>query len=99
MAVIELVTFKLSEGANEDEFIHASKEMEEDMQNIKGYIKRELIKHPDGRYGDLVHWESMDAAKEAMDQAMQMQGPQKYFTFIDESSIDMNHYDVVDHFN
>ena len=55
---VELVTFKLNEGADEAAFLQAADAVMADIRQLPGYVRRELLKGDDGQWIDVVHWRS-----------------------------------------
>ncbi len=97
--IVEFVKFKQKEGTDEGNFLDASDAMLEDVSKFKGFIKRELLKGKDGFWADLVHWETMEDAQNAMKEVMNHKTCQLFFSMIDESSIDMNHFEIEREYN
>jgi len=93
--VVEFVSFKLKEGIPERQFLEASDVLNKVFLSVqKGYISRKLLKTED-TWADIVLWESMDDAMNAM-KAAEKTNPAdiKYFLYIEESSCNMQHWSV-----
>ena len=63
--VIEIVMFKLAEGASRDQFVEAAKAMNEFVTNQPGFIMRRLSCGADGEWVEHIEWEDMAAAENA----------------------------------
>ena len=61
----------------------------------KGFISRQLARSEDGKWMDLIFWESMEDAKAAADDIMKLESAQKAFSVIDEQTMDFYHFDPV----
>jgi len=97
--VVEFVKFKQVKGTDEAKFLDAADAMMEDVSKSKGFIKRELLKGKDDVWADLVHWETMEDAQNAMKEVMKHKTCQLFFSMIDESSTDMNHFEIKREYN
>jgi len=68
--VVEWAPFALVEGATEDQLLEASHDLQLDFLAAQpGFVRRELLRGPDGAWSDLVYWESQDAALNAANAA------------------------------
>lgn len=86
---VEIVQFKLKDGIDEDTLLTVSKESMEEIKGFSGYIRRELIKGPDGLWFDIVHWKSISEAQQAAKKFEESVACRNYFKIIDQSSIKM----------
>ena len=60
-----------------------------------GYIKRELVKGPDGLWSDIVHWKSLSEAQEAAKKFEESPACHNYSKIVDDSSVKMMHMEQV----
>ena len=88
---VELVTFKLIEGADEAAFLAAADAVMADIRRLPGYVNRELLKSDDGQWIDVVHWRSRDAALAAAELFNTLPSAQAFGAFLDFDSITMLH--------
>jgi hypothetical protein len=79
-AVIELAEFRLKPGAAETEFL----------------LARQLVRHADGRFCDVVKWSDFAAATAAQQVAGTDERALAYFAFLDETSVTVAHPEIVD---
>ena len=86
-SVLEVVLFTLIAGSDERAFLDSVREMEPVLARNKGYIMRELNKTEDGKWVDMVHWESVDEAAEAIRSVMQSQEGKQFASMIDPESV------------
>ncbi|MCL2863025.1 MAG: hypothetical protein FWE54_02910 [Methanimicrococcus sp.] len=99
--VVEFVTFKLKKGVSEQQFLEASDELNVNFLALqKGYISRKLIRTGE-TWADIVLWETMDDAMNAMTEANKRASAvpcPKYLDYlfsIEEDSCDLKHLNVV----
>ena len=93
--VIEFVSFKLKEGISEQQFLESSDVLNKGFLSLqKGYVSRKLLKKDD-TWADIVIWETMDDAMNAI-KAAEKTNPAdiKYFFYIEENSSNMQHWSV-----
>jgi hypothetical protein len=94
--VFEIVSYRLNNDGQENEFLQASNKVQtEVMPKTKGFIGRKVLKNADGRFCDIVMWESMEDAHNAMEAVMQSEICLAMFAFIDQESIEMNHFEIL----
>ncbi|MCJ8346381.1 hypothetical protein MJH12_12630 [bacterium] len=94
--VFEMVSFKIVDNKKVEEFLKASEELNTKVfPKLKGFIGRKLLRGEDQNFCDLLLWETMKDAKNAMDVVMQCETCLKMFQFIDQSSMMMNHFEVL----
>lgn len=64
--ITELIELEVKDEINDEEFIHASNELETKFHmNLDGYIDSELFKGNDNIWRFIMHWESMEHFKAA----------------------------------
>src|SRR5690606_5933368 len=94
---IEMVQFKLNPGVSEADFLAADKAINDWVSQQPGLRYRSLSRQDDGTWIDLVYWDSMATAKAAGDAFMRDQGQSSFLAMIDQSSVRMNHSEVLSH--
>jgi len=68
--IVEWAPFDVKEGITEAQLIAASNRLQlEFLSKQKGYIKRSLLKGKGSQWVDIIHWESIGDAHEALNQA------------------------------
>ena len=93
--VVEFVSFKLNEGVSEQQFLAASDEFNAGFLSLqKGFINRKLLKNED-TWADLVLWETMEDAMNAVKAIEQSLSAKPYCEYIDENSCNMRHLTIV----
>ena len=88
---VELVTFKLNEGADEAAFLQAADAVMADIRQLPGYMRRELLKGDDGQWIDVVHWRSRADALAAAELFNTLPSAQAFGSFLDFTSLTMLH--------
>lgn len=77
---IEWAEFSLRPGIGEDQLLAAAQAMQQQfLQRQSGYLSRELVALGQGRYADLLHWQSREAADAALAQAARCPACAAYF--------------------
>ncbi len=95
--VVEWAPFRLLDGKTEDELLEASSALQVAfVAQQPGFIKRELVKHADGSYVDLIHWRSQADAEAAMKRAESEPACAAFFQLMgadhDDPSAGVSHY-------
>ena len=82
--VVEWAPFRLAEGVTEDELVAASETLQQAfLANQPGFVRRELLRGPDGQWADLVHWETEAAAKAVFAAASESPICHEYFRLLE----------------
>ncbi len=78
--VIEFASFTLAEGVDESMLMTASDALHtEFLLRQKGFIKRELVRLGDGKWADVLYWDSKESVERAMQEAPQNPAALRYF--------------------
>jgi hypothetical protein len=89
---LEIVRFRLNEGTNSSQFLEAVAQMNQSfLSKQAGFLNRQLAQAEDGIWTDIVHWESLQKAQEAMQIAETMPNLMHFMQMIDATSIRMEH--------
>lgn len=91
--VIELVIFQTTEKESEKDFLILSEKLGSLLaESIPGCLKRMLTKDSiQNKWIEIIHWESMESAENAMQLLPEYSDFQKYCACIKEDSISMFH--------
>jgi heme-degrading monooxygenase HmoA len=92
---IELVIFKTKPEFDQKDVKASLESLTAIVSNYKGFISRQLAKNEEGKWMDLVFWESMEDAKAAADEIMKLESAQKAFSVIDEQTMEFYHFDPI----
>ena len=88
------ISYKLVAGASVPDFLHALEKCKDEVLSKKqGYISWKVLVDGD-TWVDLVTWETMDDAKNAESDGAPNPVAQKFYSFIDFSSLKMQCYTV-----
>ena len=82
--IIELVIFKLNQQYQDQQVINAAEKINPVLKNMPGFIKRDLGRTEDGKWTDVVYWESLEQAQAAAKKVMKMEECQDFFGMISE---------------
>ena len=86
---IEFAPFTLAEGVDEATLIAAAEELQKDfLGRQKGFIKRDLARLADGRWADVIYWESRESVEQAMQSAPENPAALRYFQLMAASESD-----------
>ncbi|MBM7070379.1 hypothetical protein [Actibacterium sp. 188UL27-1] len=98
--VVEVVEFRLAEGADQDKFMDAVDTLEASfLCNAPGYVSRTLTQSENGLWLDMVYWTSLDEALAAADAIILDESAIPFMQAIDPASINMAHWSIVSHAN
>jgi hypothetical protein len=89
--VVELVTFKLTANASRPDFLPANDELNVWLKAQPGFVWRRLAEKDDGRYIDIVIWNSHADATDAAEKLLAEMGQCKAMAMIDPESVVMSH--------
>ena len=68
--IIEFAPFTLVEGVDESTLFAASDALQtEFLSRQKGFIRRDLLKAGNGKWADVIYWDSRESVEHAMQQA------------------------------
>ena len=82
--VIEMAEIKLVVGNTEADLIAGAEQMREEFLALQpGYVSHDLVRTGDGKYADIVRWETDQHAREAMGMAEQSAVCGAYFTLME----------------
>ncbi|MCF6257941.1 MAG: hypothetical protein L3K25_16875 [Gammaproteobacteria bacterium] len=82
--IIEMATIKLLPGKTEQDLLRASEKFQQDfVNNLKGFISRELVHVKDNEYADIIHWQSMEDAKAVLTQEMSSDACMAFFSLME----------------
>lgn len=90
-STIELVSFTLKTEADESQLNDLQPEINTFVKQQPGFHYRSLVKDTDGKYLDIVFWESEELAKAAAFKLMAQPWARTMMSIIDETSIKMRH--------
>ncbi|WP_435258764.1 hypothetical protein ACSBLW_03025 [Thioclava sp. FR2] len=89
--VLEMVSFRLEQGATDTAFLAAAKATEAPLRCQPGFLRRSLVGAPDGTWTDLVEWTDMGAAQAGAQAMMAEPAFQPFMALIDMGSVSMGH--------
>ena len=92
--VIESVTFRLSEGVSEKQFLEAAEQATAFMTARPGFLRRRLSCEEGGTWIEHVEWASMADAKASAAEIGKDERTQAFVRAIDCSSVTMSHSEL-----
>ncbi len=93
--VVETVVFNVKDNVATEQVISSANLMRETIKDWNGFISRELVYVGDGVFIDIVHWKSLEEAKQAQEKAMESDVCLRFFELIDENRQHIYHGEVV----
>jgi heme-degrading monooxygenase HmoA len=83
---IEFAPFALAEGVDEATLFAAADALQKEfLSRQKGFIKRDLVRVADGRWADVIYWESRESVEQAMQTAPQNPAALRYFQLMQDT--------------
>jgi len=98
VGTIEIVKFKLKSGITPEEGKEKLLLLNQCVKEFDGFIERKLTVNEEGEWLDIVYWTSKDAALKAAEQVTKNPKALEAFAVIDESSMMMGHYNLIEKF-
>ncbi|MDE6475856.1 MAG: antibiotic biosynthesis monooxygenase [Erysipelotrichaceae bacterium] len=89
--VMEMVIFQTQNGVKEEQFLQLFDELNKVLESsVAGFMKRSLTKDStQDKWVEMVWWESMEAAQQAMEKLPQVEQFQKYCAHLVEEGMMM----------
>lgn len=77
---IEFAPFTLAEGVDEAALFAAADDLQKEfLSRQKGFLKRDLARLADGRWADIIYWDSRESVEQAMQTAPENPAALRYF--------------------
>lgn len=95
MQTIELVTFRLTPGADRLAFLDAARATEATVRRQPGFVARMLTEAPNGTWSDIVTWASHPQAMAAAEAVMSDPDFGPFAAMIDGPTVRMGHSALV----
>ena len=92
---VEIVLFKLKEGADTDAFVAAAAGLAPFLEAQAGFVRRQLLQGDDGQWSDVVHWRTLTEARQAAEVVMQDPRCHPFMGMIEEDGMIMFHFQQV----
>ncbi|NQZ76236.1 MAG: hypothetical protein HRT61_09010 [Ekhidna sp.] len=97
-STLEVVTFQLKSGISKEEAVQKLSQLNEIVRAYPGFIERSFAVNEEGQWTDIVLWTSKSAALGAAKDVATNHKAAAVFEIIDEESIQMNHYEIINTF-
>ena len=93
---VEVIHFRMREGANEEEFIREDERVGREYTPYQpGFISRESAKNDEGDWVVIVHWESAEDAEASMEKFPNDPTALRFIALMDSDTFSMKRYEVV----
>ena len=94
--IVEISQFRLVPDTDEDQFLAAAEETQSGLlANQPGFIGRELLHGDDGRWMDIVRFESLETAQAAFQTFAGHPSAQAFERMLDLGNVTMSHWSQV----
>ena len=98
IGTIEIVRFKTKPGISQQKAKEKLLMLDDCIRTFEGFIERKLSINEKGEWVDIVYWENLTSARKAAEEVMKIPKALEAFSIIDESSIQMDHFDLQHNF-
>lgn len=96
MGLIEITRFSLVEGADEDGFLAADRQVQtETVPNRRGFVRRTTARSSSGEWAVVTIWGSGAAADEAAADIAEHRATMDLMSYVDATSIDSRRYETL----
>jgi hypothetical protein len=101
---VEWAPFRLKAGVPDEALLRASTALQENfVARQPGFVRRELLRGPDGQWADLVVWQSREAALAIMDAVAASPACSAYFALMEgadhaDPGAGVMHFECVRHY-
>jgi len=96
MATVEVIHFRMAQGADEQEFIREDERVgREYTPKQPGFVGRESAKNDQGDWVVIVHWEDAGSAEASMQKFPNDPTAKRFIELMDSDSFSMIRYEVV----
>ena len=91
--IVEISQFSLVDGTDEEEFLRAAEETHTGyLQQQAGFHSRELLRADDGSWMDLVRFDSLESAQQAIHGFFGHPSARAFEAMLDVSNVTMSHW-------
>lgn len=91
MSIAEIVLFKQNPGVSDESLLSAARGIDEILSTMLGFKSRHILRASDGRWVDLVWWNTLEEAEQAAEKVMSLPKCQKFFGLIEQESMQFLH--------
>ena len=96
MATVEVIHFRMAEGADEQEFIREDERVGREYTPTQpGFRGRESAKNDQGDWVVIVHWDDTQSAKASMEKFLNDPTAKRFLELMDSDTYSMVHYQTV----
>lgn len=93
--VLEIVTFRLIDGADAVTFLKAAHGTEKVLRDRGSVVRRYLVQDENGQWTDVIEWTSMTEALSAAEAVMQTPDFAAFGAMIDPNTVEMRHAPIL----
>ena len=93
--VLEIVTFRIADSAEEAEFLAAAQGTEKILRDRGALVRRYLVRDKSGLWTDVIEWKSIDSALSAAEAVIETKEFAAFVSMIEPGSVDMRHSPIL----
>jgi hypothetical protein len=93
--IVEMVIYTTKDVVDQSQHVKKAEAVGSILAKMDGFVGRHFTQSTDGKWVDLVYWESLDAAKRAADMFMTLPETQSFIEDINESDMQFFHTSVL----
>jgi len=95
--VLEIASFCAAPGVTEKQLHDAATDLDSVLSKMPGFIRRELCRKETNHFVDLVHWQGVQNAMNAMKLFYQLPEIAPFLALVDMETAEVKHYTIIDH--
>ena len=92
---VKVIEYELAEHADREAFLRTSAVVMPAIETLKGFIKRELLEGEDGRWRDVVYWESRQDADQSEVEISELPACVTCIAMMDHSDMTVTHFALI----
>jgi hypothetical protein len=92
--IAKMIAYALKPGVTESEFLAASEGLLPELATMDGFVRRELLKGEDGRWLDVVYWQTRADADRSEDTIQSLPACARCIAMMDFESLTVTHLSV-----
>ncbi|MBI5406008.1 hypothetical protein HY972_03175 [Candidatus Kaiserbacteria bacterium] len=92
---VKVIEYQLAKGVEEQAFLDASAALMSELAKLRGFIKRELHKGENGRWRDIVYWQSRKDADQSDLDIPNIPACMKCIALMDHKDMTIAHFEQI----
>ena len=92
---VKVIEYSLATGADEQAFLKTSSALTPELAKLKGFIKRELRKGENGKWRDIVYWQSRKDADQSEFDIPNIPACVKCIGMMNHADVTVTHFELI----